>query len=86
MKGVLYLADLNFKIVKSLGVVGEPTKTGWTTELNVVTWFDKEPVYDIRAWSPEHTRCGKGISLNANTLKDLQNLLNSVEINELGKK
>jgi len=86
MKGVLYLADLNFKIVKALGVIGEPTKTGWTTELNVVAWFDKEPVYDIRAWSPEHTRCGKGISLNANTLKDLQSLLNSVEINELGKK
>jgi len=86
MKGVLSLAELSFKIIKSLGVIGESTKTGWTTELNVVTWFDKEPVYDIRAWSPDHTRCGKGISLNANTLKDLRDILNSVEIKELGKK
>ena len=33
------------------------------TELNVVSWFGKEPKLDIRGWSDDHEKMTKGISL-----------------------
>lgn len=32
-------------------------------ELNLVSWFGKEPKLDIRGWSDDHTKMTKGISL-----------------------
>ncbi len=32
-------------------------------ELNVVSWFGKEPKLDIRGWSDDHEKMTKGISL-----------------------
>lgn len=33
------------------------------TELNVVSWFGKEPKLDIRGWADDHEKMTKGISL-----------------------
>lgn len=33
------------------------------TELNVVSWFGKDPKLDIRGWSDDHEKMTKGISL-----------------------
>ena len=60
------------------GVLSEGSK-GWQIELNIVKWGDNEPKYDIRAWSPDHTKCGKGISLTADEISVLRDLLNEVE-------
>ena len=38
--------------------------SGWATELNRVSWGDKEAKYDIRDWSADHKSCGKGITLS----------------------
>lgn len=56
------MAELTFTITENLGVLSENAK-GWTKELNLVSWNDREPKYDIREWSPDHTRMGKGITL-----------------------
>ncbi len=56
------MADLKFEIVQSLGVIGT-TSTGWQKELNLVSWNDREPKYDIRDWSPDHQKMGKGITM-----------------------
>ncbi len=37
--------------------------SGWSKELNLVKWNKGEPVYDIRAWSPDRERTGKGVTL-----------------------
>ena len=37
---------------------------------------DGEPKYDIRDWAPNHEKMGKGISLSAEELDELKNLLN----------
>ena len=55
------MADITFEITKELGVISEATK-GWTRELNMVSWNGHEPKYDIRDWSPDHTRMSKGVS------------------------
>ena len=56
------MAELKFEIKETLGVLSENAK-GWTKELNRVSWNDYAPKYDIREWSPDHTRMGKGVTL-----------------------
>ena len=56
------MAELKFEIEESLIVLSENEK-GWTKELNRVSWNGAPAKYDIRAWSPDHSKMGKGITL-----------------------
>ena len=55
--------------------------SGYTKEINLISWNGREPKYDIRSFSPNREKCGKGITLNADEaaalLKALQKELNS---------
>lgn len=73
------MADIKYDIVKELGVVSE-NSTGWTKELNLISWNNREAKYDLRDWSPEHTKMGKGITLSLEELKELKKLLNNMDI------
>ena len=55
-----------FEIVEHLGVLST-TAAGWTTELNMVSWNGRPPIFDIRKWSPDHGKCSKGL-----TFKDFE--------------
>ena len=48
-----------------------------TRELNLVSWNEREPKYDIRDWSPDHTRMSKGISLSEEEMQKLVELFNA---------
>lgn len=69
------MADIKFEIVQSLGVLSESAK-GWTKELNLVSWNDREPKYDIREWSPDHEKMGKGVTLSKEEFEELINIIN----------
>ena len=69
--------DFNYEVTKEVGIIGNPTHSGWTTQLNLVSWNGKEPKLDIRSWNPDHSRMGKGISLSKEDATELANLLNS---------
>lgn len=69
------MAEITFEITKELGVISETSK-GWTRELNMVSWNDREPKFDIRDWSPDHTRMSKGVSLTEEEMKKLVELFN----------
>jgi len=43
---------IKFEIVKHIGVINRNDR-GWTKELNIVSWNDQPPKYDIRDWDPE---------------------------------
>ena len=53
----------------------------YTKEINLISWNGREPKYDIRSFSPNREKCGKGITLNADEaaalLKALQKEVNS---------
>ena len=68
------MAELKFEIINELGVVSE-SKGGWRKELNRVSWSGREPKYDIRDWSPDHEKVGKGITLSEEELRTLYNLI-----------
>ncbi|HPW99442.1 MAG TPA: PC4/YdbC family ssDNA-binding protein, partial [Sedimentibacter sp.] len=62
------MAEIKFEITEELAVLSESAK-GWTKELNMVSWNDREPKFDIREWSPDHERMGKGVTLNREEMK-----------------
>ena len=68
------MAEFKYEIVKELGVISEGAR-GWTKELNLVSWNDKPPKYDIRDWAPDHEKMGKGISLTKEELEALYDLI-----------
>lgn len=56
------MAEFTFEIVEKLLVLSENDK-GWTKELNRVSFNGAEPKFDIRTWSQDHSKMGKGITL-----------------------
>lgn len=73
------MADIKYEISKSIGVLSENNK-GWKKELNLVSWNDRPAKYDLREWSSEHDKMGKGLTLSQEELVALKDLLNSIEI------
>ena len=68
--------ELNFHIYKEIGAVSNPNN-GWIKELNYISWNNREPVYDIRVWSENHEKVGKGVTLTINEAIRLRDMLNS---------
>ena len=56
------------------------TDKGWAKELNLVSWNDREPEYDIREWSPDGQTMGKGVTLSKEELAALKALLDKMEL------
>ncbi|GAB6087036.1 YdbC family protein [Alkaliphilus crotonatoxidans] len=73
------MAEIKFKILETIGVLSESNK-GWKKELNLVSWNDKDPKYDLRDWAPDHSKMGKGVTLNSEELRRLKEILASAEI------
>ncbi|BAM46727.1 YdbC family protein [Amphibacillus xylanus] len=69
------MTKVNYEIVKHIGVLSE-SKTGWTKEINLVSWNNRDPKYDIRDWAPEHEKMGKGITLSKEEVQILIDILN----------
>ena len=72
------MSEIKFEIVKEIGVLSETSK-GWKTELNLVSWNDREPKYDLRTWSENHEEIGKGITLSKDEMAKLKELLDDIE-------
>lgn len=72
------MADFKYEITQELGILSE-SKSGWTRELNLVSWNGAAPKYDIRDWAPGHEKMGKGISLNGEELNKLKQLLDDIK-------
>ena len=72
------MAEIKYDIEKELGVISE-SKKGWNKELNLISWSGRDAKYDIRDWSEDHSKMGKGITLSLDELKTLKDLLNSID-------
>lgn len=76
------MAELKFEITEHIGTLGESSR-GWTKELNLVSWNNRDPKYDLRDWSPDHTTMGKGVTLSADELASLKNILSEIDLDSL---
>jgi len=61
-----------------MGILSESPK-GWKKELNLISWNGREPKYDLREWSPDHSKMGKGVTLTADELKKMRGNLNQLD-------
>ena len=66
--------EFYYEIIKTIAVLST-SKSGWSKELKLVAWNGKEPKYDIREWSPEHDKMGKGITLSDDEFAKLKEIL-----------
>ena len=66
--------EIKFEIVKQFGALGT-SRGGWTKELNLVSWNEREPKFDLREWAPDHSRMGKGVTLNRDEAAALSAML-----------
>ena len=73
------MEDIHCEIVMQIGVLSQ-ARSGWTKELNLVSWDQRPPKYDIRDWSPDHSQMGRGVTLSREELLVLRDLLNSWEL------
>jgi hypothetical protein len=68
------MSEIKFEIIKKMGVLSKST-SGWTKELNLISWNDRDAKYDIREWSPDGEKMGKGVTLSREELMSLKELL-----------
>lgn len=68
------MADFKYEIVEELGILSENAK-GWRKELNLISWNGAAPKYDIRDWSPEHEKMGKGVTLSEEEVQNLRKII-----------
>ena len=73
------MSEIKYEIVKKIGVLSK-AGSGWTKELNLISWNDREAKYDIRDWSADGEKMGKGITLSKEELLALKELLNKIEL------
>ncbi len=62
--------SVTFDIMQHIGVLGK-SGSGWTKEINIVSWNGGRPKFDIREWDPEHERMSRGITLTENEMRGI---------------
>ncbi|WP_404332526.1 YdbC family protein [Mesobacillus maritimus] len=72
-------ANIKYEITETIGVISEGAK-GWKKELNLISWNEREPKYDIRDWDSSHEKMGKGITLSIEEMKELKKLLERIDL------
>lgn len=68
------MASIKFEIIEHVVTLSE-SSTGWKKEVNLISWNEREPKYDIRDWSPDHEKMGKGITLTMEEWKALKDFM-----------
>ena len=71
------MAEFKYEITEEIGVLSE-SKSGWRKEVNMVSWNGAAAKLDIREWSPNHEKMGKGISLSADEIGNLKKIIDKI--------
>ena len=73
------MVEFKYEVVERIAVLSESSK-GWTKELTLLSWNDREPKYDIREWSPDGSKMGKGITLSDEEVAVLKKALDTRDL------
>ena len=72
------MAEFTYETTERIAVLSTNAR-GWERQLNMISWNGNPPKYDIRDWSPDGSRMGKGISLSAEELGALKGILEEMD-------
>lgn len=70
--------EFKYEVIERIAVLSESSK-GWTKELRLISWNEKDPKYDVREWSPDGSKMGKGITLSVEEASQLKKAFESLE-------
>ena len=73
------MADIKYEITEHIAVLSTSSR-GWNKELNLVSWNDRPAKYDLREWAPDHSRMGKGVTLSAEEVSTLKDILHELAL------
>lgn len=71
--------EVTFELKEHIGVLSA-APTGWSKELNLVSWNGKAEKYDIREWCDNHTRMRKGATLTEEEMRALFDLMKGLDL------
>ena len=81
------MSEIKYEIVNKIGVLSKSAPalsrvegSGWAKELNLISWNERDPKYDIRDWSSDREKMGKGVTLSKEELLVVKDLLNKIEL------
>ncbi|MGL4485012.1 MAG: YdbC family protein [Anaerovoracaceae bacterium] len=72
--------EFSFEIKEHVGILGDYS-SGWTKELNLVSWNEGKAKYDIRDWNEDHEHMSRGITLHPKEIVALKKILSNKEFN-----
>lgn len=75
--------EQNFEIVEAILRLDEEDRSGFHKELNLISWYGKEPKYDLRGWNADRSRMTKGISLSEEEFNALKEYIEKMEGKQL---
>ena len=73
------MPDITYEVKEEIGVISE-AQTGWTRQVNMISWNKREPKLDIRDWAPEREKAGKGITLTKEEVIKLRDYLHGLNL------
>ncbi|NLW78798.1 MAG: hypothetical protein GXY32_05235 [Ruminococcaceae bacterium] len=73
------MAEFKYEVTQRIAVLSE-NPNGWQRQLNLVSWNDRDPKYDIRDWAPDGKKMGKGISMTGEELAILKGVLEEMDL------
>lgn len=71
------MAEFKFEITRHVATLSTKSN-GWTKELNMVSWNERAPKYDIREWDPDHIKMSKGITFDEAEFNELVEAIKSI--------
>ena len=67
------MSDFKYEIVKKVATLSD--NKGYTKEVNIIKYGDKEPMLDIRKWNRNDDTMQKGVALNKQEAEQLKEAL-----------
>ncbi|WP_086315064.1 hypothetical protein A5821_002572 [Enterococcus sp. 7F3_DIV0205] len=69
--------EFSYEIVEEIAVLSDNGR-GWRKEFNLVSWNGRPPKFDLRDWSVDHEKMGKGITLTNEEFEILSKAIKSM--------
>ncbi|HAP2940957.1 YdbC family protein [Enterococcus faecalis] len=69
--------EFSYEILEEVAVLSENAR-GWRKELNLISWNGRPPKFDLREWTPDHEKMGKGITLTNEEFAELSKTIKSM--------
>lgn len=74
---------IEYQIIKN--IFSLESSGSYKKELNLVSWGDRDPVYDLRGWNEDHSKMTKGITFSQSEFEELVKKFKGGYINSEGR-